>query len=426
MVDSAPPSDTESSGASSRASRVLYISYTSPVPSKIGPSRRHYHILSQLLRFFDVQVLSIGRRGEPALFEKEFGDKVIDFDYAVSERPPAFKYICKSWLTLTRRCDFLPARNRTLRELCRLVTASHRFDAIILSGSLLNRLPLPSDVPIVADTHNVESDVLARTSMLAETFGRRMYAKIQARPTFREEKRCALRADLLLATSERDKTTFQRLMNIRNVEVIPNGVDVTEFHPINGFGRPGEILFTGLMSYFPNQQAIRWFLEEVFPRVRSVIPTARLIVAGADPPQWLLRRRSSALVVSGAVPDMRPYFQDARVVIAPLKIGGGTRVKILEAQAMARPVVSTTLGAEGLDTRSSSIVLADDPDSFATHVIRLLSDDRLALQLATKGRQIVEKEYDWDRIGESLAAILSERIGLKPKRRVAAPRTIQG
>jgi glycosyltransferase involved in cell wall biosynthesis len=169
------------------------------------------------------------------------------------------------------------------------------------------------------------------------------------------------------------------------------------------------------MSYYPNQQAIRWYLDEVFPKVRLAIPAARLTVAGAHPPPWLLGRRSTAVVVSGAVPDMRPYFQRARVVIAPLKIGGGTRVKILEAQAMERPVVSTSLGAEGLITESSSIVLADDADSFAAQVIRLLCDDTLALQLAIKGRQIVEREYDWDRIGGRLEAILSERIGLKPK-----------
>jgi glycosyltransferase involved in cell wall biosynthesis len=401
--------------AACQASRVLYISFTSPVPSKIGPSRRHYHILGQLLRFYDVQVLSIGRRTDQQLFEKEFGDKVIRFDYAMSEQPRALKYIRKSWLTLTRQCDWLPARNRTLRKLSQRITRSERFDAIILSGSLLNRLPLPRDVPIIADTHNVESDILARTSMLADTFVLRTYARFQTPSTLKEERRCASKADLLLATSERDKATFQRLMKVRNIAVIPNGVDVSEFRPIGGVGRPGEILFTGLMSYYPNQQGIRWFLDEVFPKVRLAIPAARLIVAGADPPQWLLRRQSSSVVVSGAVPDMRPYFQHARVVVAPLKIGGGTRVKILEAQAMARPVVSTSLGAEGLNTQSSSIVLADDPDTFAAQVSRLLCDDTLALQLATKGRQIVEREYDWDRIGERLREVLSERIGLKPK-----------
>lgn len=415
LTPSRIPRVTASARGSCRASRVLYISFTSPVPSKIGPSRRHYHILGQLLRFYDVQVLSIGRPADPELFEKEFGDKVIKFEYAVSDHPTAIKYIRKCWLTLTGRCDFLPARNRTLRTLCKRVTASQKFDAIILSISLLNRLPLPRDVPIIADTHNVESDVLARISMLAETFGRRMYARFQRPSTLKEERCCALKADLLLTTSERDKATFQRLTNVPNIAVIPNGVDLSEFRPIGGIGEPGEILFTGLMSYYPNQQAIRWFLEEVFPKVQLAIPAARLIVAGADPPQWLLGRRSSAVVVSGAVPDMRPYFHRARVVIAPLKIGGGTRVKILEAQAMERPVVSTSLGAEGLNTESSSIVLADDAESFAAQVIRLLCDDTLVLQLAVKGRQIVEREYDWDHIGERLEAILAERIGLNPK-----------
>jgi glycosyltransferase involved in cell wall biosynthesis len=167
------------------------------------------------------------------------------------------------------------------------------------------------------------------------------------------------------------------------------------------------------MSYYPNQQAIRWFLNEVFPRVLKKVPDARLIVAGARPPAWLLDKRSNTVEITDAVPDMRPYFERARVVIAPLMIGGGTRVKILEAQAMARPVVSTTLGAEGIDARDGqTILLADDPNSFATQVCNLLTDSGFAAEIGTNGRKHVARFYDWDRIGEHLEATLREKIGL--------------
>jgi polysaccharide biosynthesis protein PslH len=400
---------------SRQPSRVLYISYTSPVPAKIGPSRRHFHILGQLLRFYDVQVLSLGTKTESDLFGKEFGDKVIKFGYAKAQGSFAVKLFRKCWLNLTLRCDWLPSRNRSLRELCRSVTAEGRFDAIILSGCLLNRLPLPRGIPIVADTHNVESEVLARTATFADTFVRRLHARFQRPSTFREERRCALKADLLLATSECDKAKFERIMNVRNVAVVPNGVDVAEFYPREIPGEPGEILFTGLMSYYPNQQAIRWFLDFVFPKIQQALPSVRLTVAGANPPRWLLARRSAQVRVTGAVPDMRPYFQRASVVIVPLMIGGGTRVKILEAQAMARPVISTALGAEGLNVTSASIVLADDGDAFASNAVRLLTDATFALNVATEGRRLVEREYSWDRIGDRLEAILAERIGLIAK-----------
>ena len=123
------------------------------------------------------------------------------------------------------------------------------------------------------------------------------------------------------------------------------------------------------MSYYPNEQAIRWFLDSIFPRIRRHIPDARLVVAGMSPPRWLTAR-AGHVEVTGWVEDIRPFLKRASVVIAPLLIGGGTRVKILEAQAMRRPVVSTTLGAEGLGLRDGeSILLADDADAFAARVI---------------------------------------------------------
>jgi polysaccharide biosynthesis protein PslH len=392
--------------------RVLYICATSPVPSKIGPSRRHYHILAQLIRFYDVHVLSLGTRTEAALFAKEFGHQVTGFDYALIRRSYGATVVRKLWLTLTGRCDFLPSRDSRLRLQLRRILMDKEFDAILLSGSLMNRFSLPRDARIIADSHNVESEVLARTRVLAESFYRRMYARLQTPATRREERRCASRAALQLATSECDRVTFERSLGVPNVAVIPNGVDIAEFSPALAPGDAGAILFTGLMSYYPNQQGIRWFLDKVFPQVLSCFPTARLTIAGARPPRWLLHRASREVIVTGAVPDMRPYFERASVVVVPLMIGGGTRVKILEAQAMQRAVVSTPQGAEGLHVDESTIMLADSADAFAHCVVRLLSDPQLAARIAQNARRRVENEYSWDRIGNKLAATFSARIGL--------------
>ena len=357
------------------------------------------------------------------MFNATFGEKVAGFDFALkrplSGRRMATKFMRKVWRTVTSRCDFLPVLEPNLCRLCMRITSSGSFDAIILSSILLRGLPLPEEVPIVGDTHNVEFDVLARTSMLAETFLRRKYARWQADSTFREERRCGSKVDLLLATSERDRHVFEQELGVRNVAVIPNGVDITEFSPPQTSGEAGTVLFTGLMSYYPNQQAIRWFLDGVFPQLLAKVPETKLIVAGAGPPAWLIARRSSVLEVTGSVPDMRPCFERARVVIAPLMIGGGTRVKILEAQAMGRPVVSTSLGAEGLDVRDGhSILLADDTESFATQVARLLTNVDFASQIAANGRTQVAMEYNWDRIGDRLEGVLRERVGLAPREQV--------
>jgi glycosyltransferase involved in cell wall biosynthesis len=399
-----------------RPSRILYISHTSPVPAKLGPSRRHYHILDQLSRFYEVHLLSSGKRSEAEMFSATFADRVAGFDFAIGQERVATKFMRKVWRTLTSRCDFLPVLDPNLRRLCVRITSSGSFDAIILSSILLRGLPLPESVPVVGDTHNVDFEVLTRTSILAESFVRRQYAGWQRGATYREELRCGQKVNLLLASSERDRQIFEQELGIQKGEVIPNGVDITEFSPSKTLGQLGTVLFTGLMSYYPNQQAIRWFLNAVFPLVLKKVPEARLIVAGANPPPWLISRSSSVLEVTGLVPDMRPYFERSRVVIAPLMIGGGTRVKILEAQAMARPVVSTSLGAEGLNERHGhSILLADDAESFARQVVRLLTDFDLATKIAANGLIHVASEYNWNRIGERLEGVLRQRIGLVPR-----------
>jgi glycosyltransferase involved in cell wall biosynthesis len=343
------------------------------------------------------------------------GDRINQFDFAQALQSGTRKFVRKAWWTATAQCDFVPVNEPNLRRLCMDLTSSIAFDAIVLSTLLLRDLPLPGRTPIIADTHNVEFDVLKRTYECAGSFLRRQYARRQACATFRAERKCASNVDLLLATSNRDGRIFGQELGANVVEVIPNGVDIQEFAPEENIGEPGAILFTGLMSYYPNQHAIRWFLDSVFPVVLKEVSYAKLIVAGAYPPSWLLAKRAASVEVAGAVPDMRPYFKRARVVIAPLMIGGGTRVKILEAQAMRRPVVSTSIGAEGLNTvDGDSILIANDSATFAGKILRLLADDDLARRIAYRARTHVVSGYDWNRIGEQLESVLRSRIGLVP------------
>jgi glycosyltransferase involved in cell wall biosynthesis len=240
----------------------------------------------------------------------------------------------------------------------------------------------------------------------------RCYAATQWRATRREEQRSAARVELLLATSSRDRAMFEEELGVRNVAVVPNGIDLEEFSPATSTPQPATIVFTGLMSYFPNQQAIRWFLDTVFPSICQRLPAARLIVVGAAPPAWLTRRAGDHIEVTGRVADVRPYLARASVVVAPLRIAGGTRVKILEAQAMGRPVVSTAVGAEGLELQhGQSILLADDAPAFAASVIDLLTNPRLAAQIASGGRQHVVEHFNWDNIGNTLRCVVEEHLG---------------
>ena len=294
-------------------------------------------------------MLSLGDRAEAEAVQRHFGPKTVSLTFAAKRGGWSRTRVLKASRTLAGRCDFLPVHEPELRRQCERVTAARHFDAIVLSSVLLRGLPLPAHTRIVGDTHNVEFDVLRRTAALADGWLLRQYARRQWPATRREERRCGQDVDVMLATSNRDRRVFEEELGLRQVAVIPNGVDLAEFSPGAMPEASPTLLFSGLMSYYPNQQGIRWFVNDVFPLVRRRVPRARLVIAGAAPPRWLQLLAGDHIEVTGYVPDIRPYIERASVVIAPLMIGGGTRVKILEAQAMARPVVSTSLGAEGLD-----------------------------------------------------------------------------
>jgi glycosyltransferase involved in cell wall biosynthesis len=410
------------SAADRQPSRILYISAGSPVPAKIGPARRNYHVLTQLRRFFDVSLLALGTRAQARLFAEIFGDGFPATFVEPQAHGTRWKYAQKVWRTATGRCDFLPVIEPDLRRACRARATARDFDLIVLSSVFLRRLPLPTTTPIVGDTHNVEFDVHRRTTQSADSALRRVYARWQWPATLREEILCCRRVDLLLSTSDRDRHVFEDELRLANVEVVSNGIDLREFAPLDpSTGRP-TLLFTGLMSYYPNQQAIRWFLEAIWPAIFRAVPAARLVIAGADPPAWLRVRAGDAVAVTGAVTDMRPYLKDATIVVAPLLIGGGTRVKILEALAVGRPVVSTSLGAEGLGLRHQhSVLLADDAAAFAEQVVRLLEDPALRAGIAAAGRAHVVDHFDWDRIGERLRDLLHVRHGLQPRTTPLSP-----
>ena len=403
-----------------RTSRVLYIAYASPVPSRLGPARRHFHVLEQLARFYDVHFLCVGDGHEAEAFGRHFGARVSGFTFVPRSAGLRRRHARKLALTLLGRCDFLPALEPALRQACTRVTATHAFDAIVLSSVLLRSLPLPERVPIVGDTHNVEFDVLRRTATHADRVLLRHYARRQWPAMRHEERRCGEAVDLVLATSARDRHVFERELGLRRVAVVPNGIDLAEFTPSAREAEPDTILFSGLMSYFPNQQAVRWFLRDVFPAVRRHRPGARLVVAGAEPPRWLTALAGPTIDVTGFVADIRPFVARAAVVVAPLLIGGGTRVKILEALAMARPVVSTSLGAEGLDLpHGTAALLADDAAAFADAVLAVLDDPRLAARLGANGRQHVAQHFDWERIGDGARTLLAASLGLHERAEAA-------
>jgi glycosyltransferase involved in cell wall biosynthesis len=220
--------------------------------------------------------------------------------------------------------------------------------------------------------------------------------------------------DGVSAVSDKDRDHLRALVGANDgagdkVVTVPNGVDLEAVTRFDGKRVRGQLVYPGSLTYEPNMDACVWFVENVMPRIRKERPDARLVITGklpANVPEVL--RDVASVDLRGLVPSVQPVVGESDVCVVPLRRGGGTRLKILEAFAIGTPIVSTTIGAEGIAARSGEhLVLADSPDAFAREVIALLGDDARRARLADAGRGLVEREYAWERVIDKLDDLLN-------------------
>jgi glycosyltransferase involved in cell wall biosynthesis len=253
----------------------------------------------------------------------------------------------------------------------------------------------------IVDTHNVEYDIFRRMYETSTSPIRKPYYWLEYHKQRRDELAWCGMQDALLTTSERDKEIFGRDVPGVPSFVVPNGTDSTYFTPSAQTPDPHALVFTGTMSWTPNHDGIVWFVDEVLPKIASRVPDVKLYVVGKDPPPWVLSRASERVMVTGTVTDVRPYVYQSSVYVVPLRMGGGTRVKIAEAMAMKKPIVTTAIGCEGIDVvHERSALLADDPQAFADAVVRLLQDRALQEKLVENGYALMKEKYEWSVIGQ--------------------------
>jgi sugar transferase (PEP-CTERM/EpsH1 system associated) len=237
------------------------------------------------------------------------------------------------------------------------------------------------------------------------------YSFVQWQRLRRYEAQVCRAADRVLAVSDVDAAMLQKLVPGLDVTVVPNGVDTLTYWPEFAGLEPGmpedALVFTGTMDFRPNVDAVLWFARQVLPRVQAEVPGVRFFVVGQRPHRRLDGLRSDpAITLTGWVKDPRPYIAQAAVYVAPLRIGGGTRLKLLEAMAMGKPVVATSLGAEGYPVADGrELLLADTPEDFATTVLALLRAPEWRAELGQAGRRFVERRYDWRAIVPRLEAV---------------------
>jgi glycosyltransferase involved in cell wall biosynthesis len=265
----------------------------------------------------------------------------------------------------------------------------------------------------VLDEHNIEYEILRRTAASESGLLRRFYNAVNWRKLRSEELAAWKSFDGCSVTSAHDRDLLVRDLPQVKTAIVPNAVDLEYFRPRPEASapEPHTIIFFGAINYFPNTDGLRFFLDEIFPRVLARLPRAKLRVVGHTPPE-LLALANANVEMKGFVPDVRVEIEAAASVIAPLRIGGGTRLKILEAMAMAKPVVSTPQGAEGLEVGDGrELLLAKTPAAFADQLVRVLEDAELARRLGEAARRLVEQRYGWAASAGRLEGLYRELLG---------------
>jgi glycosyltransferase involved in cell wall biosynthesis len=313
----------------------------------------------------------------------------------------------------------LEVRNWKLDYETGLPTSSFQPPTSNPSATLRTGLQPPTSV---FDDHNTEYVLQQRAFETDVRQPRRwiaaLYSLIQWKKLNRYEATVCRLADQVVAVSEADKAALQRLMPGLEVTVVPNGVDIEFYNGQSKFGHWDldighcSLVFTGKMDFRPNVDAVLWFCQEVLPLVRRKVPNVRFYIVGQSPHHRILRLADDpAVTVTGYVDDVRPYIAGARVYVVPLRIGGGTRLKVLEAMAMGKPIVSTSLGCEGFQglVPGRELSLADTPEEFAQRVIELLDDASRRERLGQAARRFVEKQYDWRLIVPKLERVYERR-----------------
>jgi sugar transferase (PEP-CTERM/EpsH1 system associated) len=288
--------------------------------------------------------------------------------------------------------------------------ARDRFD-VVVCDFLVPSINIPPDLncPTVLFQHNVEALIWKRHYEVQRNPVKRAYLYGQWLKARAFERAACRRFNQVIAVSREDSELMRRDYGVETVRDVPTGVD-TEFFRLSGTEKrePHNLVFTGSMDWLPNEDAIRFFTTEVLPRIKQCVPDVTLTVVGRNPFPGLveLGKRDPSVVVTGRVEDVRPYMERAAAYVVPIRVGGGTRLKIYEAMAMEKAIISTTVGAEGLPVEPDvELLLADTPEEFADCVVRVLTNEMQARELGERAAKLVRERFGWERVAKSFAEI---------------------
>lgn len=395
--------------------RILFLSTKGPLPTNDGHSLRTFNLLKQVATVHQIHLVSFVKFPE---------------EYRYIE---GMRHICQSvhyirlWANISKvsfgwvlarsvgsREPFVALKyyQNEMRRTIQGILRSERIDLVHV-----DMLPVAVyldyflGIPVVLNAHNVETLLLARQVENERSAVKRFYLRAQQEKLQRFECMVANRVNHVITCSENDREGFTSFANGTPVTVVPNGVDVDYFSPSNVIEEVDDkIVFVGGLNWFPNVDGLKWFDEMVLPLIIRKRPAVRIHVIGRCEQNFVATHREHFLL-EGLVPDIRPHLESASVVIVPLRVGGGTRLKILDAMSMSKAIVSTTVGAEGLGASDgANLVVRDDARDFAEGVIQLIENRAMRERIKYEAREFVMRSFQWADIGMRLRQVYETAI----------------
>jgi polysaccharide biosynthesis protein PslH len=398
--------------------KILWVKSDRLLPVQNGGNIRSYHI-----------ALSLAERHELTFLSYYGGPKDENYEGELKQHFPGAVCLCTGTSersTAGRVLDYLLHLPQSVPyAVSRFASAPVRrqlaswfeksaFDVAVCDflDAAIN-FPEKLTIPSVLFQHNVESEIWRRHATTEAVALKRWAYKIEFKKMLRYEEAIVCSFHHVIAVSEHDRELMSKSVDSSRITVVPTGVDLKNFRPAEMQSREPLVMFVGAMDWEPNIDAIEYFCEQMWPTIKTSVPTARVRIVGRNPGRRVQKLASESVEVTGSVPAVQSHLQEAAVVVVPLRIGGGTRLKIYEAMAMGKAVVSTSIGAEGLDVHNGrDILLADDANAFEQAVITLLRDSDLRHRYERAAVSLA-RQYDWQEIGNRFAEGLEAVVGAR-------------
>ncbi len=389
--------------------KILFVSARLPYPTLEGHQIRAFGILKQLSKKYDVHLLSLLREGEEIDPNNELGKLCSSISGVNIDTGKVDSII--AGLTALRLNGPLVASKYVTKKLQR--SFAGKIKAIKPDIVHLDLLPLagllptiPDGIKVVLNEHNLESDLIKQKISTIESFILRTIYKREYKKLLNFEKNAINLVDAVLACSLKDVDDLASL-GARKVYCIPNGVDTERLKPNNSEKSTKTIVFLGGMGWYPNRLGLLWFLNDVFPLILNMDSSIKIqLIGNPEPIIEVADSIKSNVEVLGFVDDFVPYVQRSALMIVPLNIGSGTRLKVVEGLALGKCMVSTSKGAEGVGlTHGKDILFADTENDFAEQVLKVISSSQATNVIETNARKLAEDVYDWSVIGRDLFSI---------------------